>query len=128
VKKLLVSAAACAFLAAQALPSAALASETSTDHVDVAYQALSEGRTAEAIAQLDRSAAIETSDPAALINLGTAYARQGRVGDARAAFAAALHSKEHYFLELADGRWVDSRKAAKMALMALEADRAVALR
>lgn len=109
--------------AALAVPSAVLASESGADRVDVAYQALSEGRTAEAIAQLDK-----TSDPAALINLGTAYARQGRTEDARAAFTAAINSRDHYYLELADGSWVDSRKAAKMALAGLEKSSGIALR
>ncbi|OYX62345.1 MAG: hypothetical protein B7Y88_14450 [Sphingomonadales bacterium 32-64-17] len=96
--------------------------------VDVAYQALSEGRTAEAIAKLDGSAAVQTSDPAALINLGTAYARQGRIADARALFTAAMNSEDHYFLELADGSWIDSRKAAKMALKNLDKSTGIALR
>ncbi len=33
-------------------------------------------------------------DPAALINLGTAYARQGAFRDARAAFTAAMNSND----------------------------------
>ena len=120
MNKLLASALACAALA---VPAAVLA-EASADPVDVAYRALSEGRTAEALATLD----VKTADPAVLINLGTAYARQGRVADARAAFTAAMHSRDHYYLELADGRWVDSRKAAKMALEGLEKSSGIALR
>lgn len=115
-------------LASICLSVPALATGTSQDHIEVAYEALSEGRTADAIAKLDGSRAVETNDPAALINLGTAYARQGRAEDARAMFVAAMKSPEHYYLELADGRWVDSRKAAKMALEALEKRGAIALR
>lgn len=121
MKEFLAPTLACAVLAALAVPAAA---ETGPDRTDVAYQALSEGRTAEAIAQLD----VESDDPATLINLGTAYARQGRMADARAAFTAAIRSKDHYVLELADGRWVDSRKAAKMALESLEKSGSIALR
>lgn len=115
-----------AVLAAVASP--AIAADTGAQSTDVAYEALSEGRTAEAVAQLDGSAAVRTSDPAALINLGTAYARQGRIADARAMFTAALASEDHYFLELADGSWVDSRKAAKMALKNLEKNAGIAMR
>ncbi len=45
-----------------------------------------------------------------------------------AAFTAAMQSNDHYYLELADGSWVDSRKAAKMALKALEKSSGIALR
>lgn len=121
MKILLAATLACAALS---VPATASASDTGTDRIDVAYQALSEGRTAEAIAELN----INTQDPATLINLGTAYVRQGRVADARAAFTAAIASKDHYYLELADGRWVDSRKAARMALDTLEKSSTVALR
>ncbi len=117
-----------ALLAAAFSPAAAFAEDTGAQSVDVAYQALSEGRTAEAIAKLDGSAAVQTSDPAALINLGTAYARQGRIADARAMFTAAIKSEDHYFLELADGSWIDSRKAAKMALKNLDKSTGIALR
>ena len=120
MKKLLAPALA----AVLAMPAAAYASETGADRVDVAYQALSEGRTAEAITKLDA----KTSDPATLINLGTAYARQGRIAEARTAFTAAIESEDHYYLELADGSWVDSRKAAKMALKTLDKTTDIALR
>lgn len=118
MNKLIASTLACAAIGA--LSTSAFAEQ---DVGNVAYQALSEGRTAEAIAQLGK-----TSDPAALINLGTAYARQGRTEDARAAFTAAINSRDHYYLELADGSWVDSRKAAKMALAGLEKSSGIALR
>jgi len=120
VNKLLASTLACVVLA---VPAAAFA-ESNAGQADVAYQALSEGRTAEALAELD----VKTADPAVLINLGTAYARQGRIADARAAFTAAKESRDHYYLELADGRWVDSRKAAKMALEGLDKSGNIALR
>lgn len=117
-----------AVLAAAISPAAAIAADTDTDRVDVAYEALSEGRTAEAIAKLDRSAGIQASDPATLINLGTAYVRQGRLTEARDMFTAAMNAQDHYYLELADGTWVDSRKAAKAALKNLEKSASIALR
>ncbi|WP_162225115.1 tetratricopeptide repeat protein [Erythrobacter sp. SG61-1L] len=120
-----------ALLAASVSPAAAIAADTADSNVqsvDVAYEALSEGRTAEAIASLDGSAAVQTSDPAALINLGTAYARQGRIAEARAMFTAAAESRERYSLEMADGSWVDSRKVAKLALKNLEKSNGIAMR
>ncbi len=119
---------ALAALACAAAPVAAIAADTGPERVDVAYEALSEGRTAEAIAQLNGSDAVRSDDPAALINLGTALAREGRVSDARAMFTAAINSSDHYYLELADGRWIDSRKAAKMALDRLDKAQGIALR
>lgn len=119
---------ALAALAAIAVPAAAHAADSDPAKVDVAFEALSEGRTAEAISRLETSSAIESAQPAALINLGTAYARQGRTADAQAAFTSALTARQHYYVELADGRWVDSRKAAKMALARLEKSTGLAMR
>jgi Flp pilus assembly protein TadD len=112
IKTIALAAALAAFAPASA--SAETASEP--DRVDVAFEALAEGRTAEAVVQLQQNGGEQTSDPAVLINLGTAYARQGRMEEARAMFEAAMTSSERYDLELADGSWVDSRVAAKMAL------------
>lgn len=113
-----IALAVAAALAAAAPAIAETASEP--DRVDVAFEALAEGRTAEAVAQLQQSHEAQEGDPAVLINLGTAYARQGRIAEARAMFEAAMTSSERYDLELADGSWVDSRQAAKMALANLE--------
>jgi Flp pilus assembly protein TadD len=108
-------------LAAALSPAAALAEPASgSDRVDVAFDALSQGRTADAVEQLKQSQAVRDGDPAALINLGTAYARQGRVAEARAAFQAAYASDKRYDLELSNGSWTDSREAAKMALDRLD--------
>ena len=122
---------ALAALVAVTAPSAALAGAQDADEldrVDVAYEALAEGRTADAIAQLSDSRAAETDDPATLINLGAAYAREGRTSEARAMFVAAMKSDIRYELELADGRWIDSRKAAKLALERLDARTGIAMR
>jgi len=97
-------------------------------YVDVAYAAMSSGRTEAAIAQLQRALATDPSDPAALINLGTAYARLGRNQEAAKLFRAAIVSSNQYDLQLADGRWVDSRRAARMAAAMLERRRALAVK
>lgn len=91
---------------------------------DVAYQAMSQGQTDAAIAQLRDKA---DGDPAALINLGTAYARKGMRSDALAAFNAAMASKR-YELQLADGTWMDSRRAARIAAARLDVSNTFAAR
>jgi tetratricopeptide (TPR) repeat protein len=55
-----------------------------------------------------------------LINAGTAYARLGQLDKARQAFRAAVQSNNRYELELADGRKMDSREAARLAIGRLE--------
>ncbi len=126
MRKTIIFAAAAALLS----PSALLAdtNAASDDRVDVAYKALAEGRTQDALAQLRDSEAVRAGDPAALINLGSAYARQGRVADARAAFTAAINSKTRYDLELGNGAWIDSREAAKRALESLAGRTDLAMR
>jgi Tfp pilus assembly protein PilF len=110
-----------AALAVVLSPAAAMADPAAaSDRVDVAFDALSQGHTVDAVDQLRRSDAVKAGDPAALINLGTAYARQGRIAEARAAYRAAMASDTRYDLELSDGSWSDSREAAKMALDKLE--------
>lgn len=96
--------------------------------VDVAYDALAAGMAEQAEAEIQANDALDSQDPARLINLGTAYAAQGRTADAEMMFKAAIMSDKRYDLELADGSWVDSRVAARMALAGLNTDRAFAKR
>ncbi len=98
------------------------------DQVDVAYEELSQGMNLEAVNELEGSALVMAEDPAALINLGTAYARLGHMEKARESYRTAMSSDERYVLELADGSWVDSRRAAKMAADALSRGTVLALR
>lgn len=98
------------------------------DRIDVGYRELAEGHPAEAIARIRSNQMLETDDPAALINLGTAHAR---LGDARAAngyYRNALISSSRYDLQLADGSWMDSRQAARLAIRRLGENRILALR
>ena len=92
------------------------------------YQALSAGRPDLAIARISADPVMSASDPAALINLGTAYARTGDHAAALARYQAALTSRDRYDLELADGRWLDSRAAARLAIVMLRRGEALALR
>ena len=104
-----------------------VASPADTDRVEVAYDALRAGRNDAAIAQLRAARHAAAGDPAALINLGTAYARLGQRDEALACFKAAMASNR-YDLQLADGSWVDSRDAARRAAEALEGSGTLAMR
>ena len=87
---------------------------------DVAYEELAAGRTESAIASLEASLKETPGDPALLINLGTAYARAGRMEEARDAFRDAIAAEDRYRVQLADGSWEDSRKIARLALDSLD--------
>lgn len=119
-------------LAAGALfaqPADAMAdSQTAVDQVDVAYEELMAERNREAVELILASQLDDEGDPAALINLGTAYARLGEAEKALHCFEAAINSDTRYMLELADGSWMDSRRAARKAAQALSSGEALALR
>ena len=87
--------------------------------VQAGYAPLVEGRTVEAMEQLQTSAKTNPDDPVVQINLGVAYARQGRDAEARAMFEAAMRNSERLNLETANGEWKDSRHLAKLALTML---------
>ena len=86
---------------------------------DVAYEELASGQSGAALHKLEDSDAVRAGDPAALINLGSAYAGSGQTAKAIAAYRAAAGSHDRYDLELADGTWMDSRLAARTALSRL---------
>lgn len=106
--------AALAFATATTPSAAANAQNIATR--DVAFEDLADGREAKAIARLQAGLRQNPGDPAILINLGTAYARQGDRENAARSFRAARDSSVRYRLELADGSWADSREAARRAL------------
>ena len=89
----------------------------------VAYAELKAGDNRAAVAKLTGESKLDARDPSRLINLGTAYARLGRTDEAAAAYTAALGSPIRYDLELASGRYVDSRWAARTALANLNEGR-----
>ena len=110
-------------LSALALAQSSLAALPATDRVmerEVAYETLAQGQAADAVAKLEAMRAETPGDPALLINLGSAYAEMGDAARAEYYYKAAMTAEESYQLELADGRWVDSRDAASLALAALE--------
>lgn len=103
------------------------AAEQTSVTKDTAYEQIAAGENAEAIALLEEALAENPGDPALLINLGSAYSETGALDRAAAYYREAAASDIRYRLELADGEWVDSRRAARLALLRLE-ERALALR
>lgn len=98
------------------------------EKADVAYEELRAGKNQEAVDKLEHNGAAQAGDPAALINLGTAYARQGMADKALASYRAAVDSPQRYDLELADGSWMDSRWAARKAMKDVRQASIVAMR
>ncbi|MDP3906416.1 tetratricopeptide repeat protein [Novosphingobium sp.] len=115
-------------LAAQSAAPAVLVEARGGDRVDVGYSELAAGQPQAAIERIQANRELDANDPAALINLGAAHARMGEVADARAFLSAAIASPDRYDLELADGRWMDSRRAARMAMGMLQEGKTLAVR
>ncbi|MFK4870715.1 hypothetical protein [Novosphingobium sp. ZW T3_23] len=110
-----LTALAATLLLSQAAVTAAPATPLN-DRIDVAYTELSSGNAQAAVSKLETSSAAKSEDPATLINLGAAYAANGQTEKALVAYRAAVASSDRYDLQLADGSWVDSRAAARLAL------------
>ena len=103
----------------QAAPMAA-AQDRTPDSAESAYEQLAAGENDGAIERLEAALDQTPGDPALLINLGTAYAREGRMGEARDAFRNAISAEDRYRVQLADGSWEDLRKVARLALDSLD--------
>jgi Flp pilus assembly protein TadD len=99
---------------------------SNAETLPVAYAELSSGKTEAAISALAAPHGVAADDPSRLINLGSALARKGRYVEADAIYRAAIASDIRYELELANGQWMDSREAAKLALSRL--NRSVAMK
>ncbi|RIV88176.1 hypothetical protein D2V17_08130 [Aurantiacibacter xanthus] len=97
-----------------------MAGMNTDQHRDAAYEELTQGETDAAIARLEANLAQNPEDPALLINLGSAWAVRGDKDKAAGYYRAAARSDVRYQLELADGEWIDSRAAARLALRTLE--------
>ena len=98
------------------------------EHVDVAYPQLMQGRNDEAIARIRANKALASDDPAAMINLAAAYARKGMNREALACYEAAITSRDRFELQMSDGQWIDSRRAARMGADRLASNTAFAAR
>lgn len=117
MKKILLATIAIAFASPAAAQSIVVVTAPQADEtiLPVAYAELKAGDNQAAIAKLTGETTLDARDPSRLINLGTAYARVGRTADAAAAYDAAISSPIRYDLELASGRYMDSRWAARTA-------------
>ena len=107
-----------AILLTQSVP--AVTSEGAYEQREAAFEELTKGENGNAIAQLEAALDQTPGDPALLINLGTAYSREGRFDEARDAFRRALDSQDRYRGQLANGTWEDSRRVARLALDSLD--------
>ena len=117
MKKILLATIAIACASPAAAQSIVVVTAPQADEtiLPVAYAELKAGDNQAAIAKLTGETTLDARDPSRLINLGTAYARVGRTADAAAAYYAAISSPIRYDLELASGRYMDSRWAARTA-------------
>ena len=125
MKKYLLPLVALAFASPAAAQSIVVvtAPQADADVLPVAYAELKAGENRVAVEKLTGDTRHDARDPSRLINLGTAYARLGRTAEAAAAYDNAIGSPIRYDLELADGRYVDSRWAARTALANLDQGR-----
>ncbi|MGB3166015.1 MAG: tetratricopeptide repeat protein [Alteraurantiacibacter sp.] len=94
--------------------------EQNRERREVAYEELMEGDAATALVELEHQLERNPGDPAILINLGATHTMLANYVEAEAYYRAAQQAEESYELELADGRWIDSRRAATMALGSVE--------
>lgn len=106
-------------LVAQAGPSAATTQPDIETH-EVEYETIVAGEARQAIERLEAVRAENPGDPALLINLGAAYAAVGEYELAEQAYRDAIASDDRYELELANGDWIDSWHAARLALLSLK--------
>lgn len=112
------------FLALAALPLAACATTDKMAMVEDGYErgalgvgAIDRGDYAAAEEIIDRRAGnIAVDDPARLINLGTVYMKTGRPGMALSAWRLAAASSSHFMVATRDGRWMNTKDLAELAL------------
>jgi Flp pilus assembly protein TadD len=129
MKKILLPLLAFTFTSPAAAQSIVVVTAPQADEMvlPVAFAELQAGENDAAVEKLTGESRIDTRDPSRLINLGTAYARLGRTAEARTAYQAAADSPIRYDLELANGRTMDSRWAARTALAHLAGGEQLAL-
>ena len=111
-----------ALLLTQASTLSIIGAPEGTETNEVAYEALAAGNVSQAVRDLEALRVQMPDDPALLINLGSAYAAMGDHARAEDCYRAAIASDTRYELELADGSWADSRRAAQRALHDLQGE------
>lgn len=93
--------------------------ETAYPPEAIGYKALAAGDNAQAITDM-LAGSVSRNDPAFLLNLGQAYARSGRLAEARELFRKAAKKRENVDLVMADGRIMSSKLAARQALATVQ--------
>ncbi len=93
--------------------------ETGYPEVAIGYSALMAGDNERAVRDM-LAGDVSRHDPAYLLNLGQAYARTGRMAEARELFRKAARKRDTVDLVLADGRVINSKMAARQALATVE--------
>lgn len=96
-----------------------VAGQAALPAVEAGYDEISDARYADAIRTIEADP--DFGNPAQLINLALAYARQGDEETARRLLRTAL-AREPVMLEASDGKWHDSRWMAWQALADLGPD------
>jgi Flp pilus assembly protein TadD len=124
MKSLFVSALVLTAFAGAAHAESTSSIETAYPSKAIGYDALAAGDNARAINDM-MSGSVSRNDPAFLLNLGQAYARTGRIAEAREMFRAAARKRENVDLVLADGRVIGSKQAAYQALATVQVGLAV---
>lgn len=115
IASMLVAASLCGVAHAEPM----VTGETAYPKAAIGYDALMSGDNERAISDmLDGS--VSRHDPGFLLNLGQAYARSGRVDEARELFRKAARKRDDVDLVLADGRVINSRLAARQALATVQ--------
>lgn len=87
---------------------------------DFAARLLLAGEKETALIKLEQQQKDSPNDPAVMINLGIVHAQMGDDVKARAAFNDALVSSMPQDLDIADGRTLDSRRIARVAIQMLD--------
>lgn len=95
---------------------------------EVGYHEIMAGRPLAAIARIENGPLAKADDPLVLINLGTAYKLLGKKDQAERLYRRAASSDDRYDVQMSDGRWIDSRRAASLAMARLGSDEVLALR
>ncbi len=119
MKTLFVSALMLVSLSGVAHAEPTVSGEVAYPQKAIGYDALVAGDNERAIRDM-LSGNVSRHDPAFLLNLGQAYARSGRVSEARELFRLAARKRENVDLVLADGRVMNSKLAARQALATVQ--------
>ena len=96
-----------------------LGGETAYPKTAIGYDALIAGDNERAVREM-LEGNVSRHEPAFLLNLGQAYARSGRVAEARELFRLAARKRDEVDLVLSDGRVINSKLAARQALATVQ--------